>query len=260
MWIARVSGTRKFFSMPKDTELQKALEEALETSLTKTALVEELLFGTEQTVETLYDIDGEFHPCFITDREFDSNNEWAVEIGLRHPTSLSESDQNLLYRTTREVADLLGISFGAAKVDMILTKRGPVILEMTTRLSGGFDSQYLVPVTTGKNVLKAAILTSIGQKFPDDLLIDSKQRVGVTGSLWPEPGRIVSITGLENAKRIDGVEYIFFRLKEGDVIAPYTDSTKRVCFVIATGANEERARLTLDKSLKTIKIVTEKIS
>src|SRR3989344_1178306 len=122
-------GMKKFFSLPTDQQLVTALEDAKVNSSTKTALVEELLYGKEQTVETLYDINGVFHPCFITDREFDAKNEWAVETGLRHPTSLSPTIQKKLYQVTKKTADILGITIGAAKVDMILTKNGPVILE-----------------------------------------------------------------------------------------------------------------------------------
>jgi biotin carboxylase len=249
-------GTRKFFSMPSDAELSIALEEARVNSSTKRALVEELLSGTEQTVETLYDTNGVFHPCFITDRDFDPKNEWAVEIGLRHPTVLPIAIQKKLYAVTKKTADLLGITSGAAKVDMILTKRGPIIIEMTTRLSGGFDSQYLVPVATGKNILRATILTAIGKPFPMKLLADTKHRVGVTGSLWPKPGKIVSIKGIDEAKKIPGVEYIFFRSEIGDTVLPYTDSAKRVCFVIATGKNEDDARDILSRALNTINIIT----
>ncbi|MBI3634341.1 MAG: ATP-grasp domain-containing protein [Candidatus Yonathbacteria bacterium] len=249
-------GTKKFFSIPGDKELAAALEDAMANSSTKRALIEELLSGTEQTVETLYDVDGVFHPCFITDREFDPRNEWAVEIGLRHPTVLSLAIQKRLYSVTKKTADFLGITIGAAKVDMILTKKGPVIIEMTTRLSGGFDSQYLVPVTTGKNILRAAILTAIGKRFPKELLIDKKHRVGVTGSLWPKPGKIVSVKGIDEARKIPGVEYIFFRNEIGDTVLPYTDSAKRVCFIIATGKDESDARDILNRALKIISIIT----
>ncbi len=77
----------------------------------------------------------------------------------------------------------------------MLTKNGPRIIEMTCRLSGGFDSQYLVPAATGKNVLKVAILIALGKPFPKNLLIDKKQKVGVTGSIWPKPGKILNIKG-----------------------------------------------------------------
>lgn len=250
-------GTKKFFSIPNDEELSVALEDARANSSTRKALIEELLYGTEQTVETIYDVNGVFHPCFITDREFDPKNEWAVEIGLRHPTALPLSVQKKLYSVTKKTADLIGITIGAAKVDMILTKNGPVIIEMTTRLSGGFDSQYLVPVVTGKNILRAAILTAIGRPFSEKLLVDTKHRVGVTGSLWPKPGKIISIKGIDEAKKIPGVEYIFFRSEIGDTVLPYTDSAKRVCFIIATGKNENDARNVLSHALKTISIITK---
>lgn len=250
-------GTRKFFSMPSDRVLKGALVAACGASSTKTALIEEMVSGLEQTVETLYDVQGAFHKCFITDRLFDPENEWAVEIGLCQPTSLPSATQEELYALTKKTADLLGITIGAAKADMILTKRGPMMLEMTTRLSGGFDCQYLVPAATGKNVLKSAILTAIGKKFPSGLLTDKKHRVGMTGSVWPKPGEIVSITGLSQAQRIPGVEHIFLRSAVGDTVGPYTDGASRTCFIIVTGKDEDAAHATLEKAQQTIKIVTK---
>ncbi len=67
-------GMRKFFKMPSDSLLRTSLENAKNASTTKTALIEELVFGIEQTVETLYDCNGVFHKCFITDRLFDPKN------------------------------------------------------------------------------------------------------------------------------------------------------------------------------------------
>lgn len=250
-------GIRKFFKIPSNSVLRKALASACGASSTKTALVEELVYGLEQTVETLYDVRGVFYKCFITDRLFDPKNEWAVEIGLRQPTSLPLATQEKLYALTKKTADLLGITVGAAKVDMILTKKGPMMIEMTTRLSGGFDCQYLVPAATGKNVLRAAILTSIGKRFPKSLLKDTKHRVGMTGSIWPKPGKIVSITGLNQARRIPGVEQIFFRNSVGDTVSDYTDAACRVCFIIVTGKDEAMARATLEKVQKTIVIITK---
>ena len=162
-------GTKKFFTRPADGELELALEEAKKASTTNTALVEELLYGPEQTVETLFDANGKFRPCFITDRRFDEKSEWAIEIQVEHPTTLPIATQKELYELVGRTAKLLGITTGAAKADTMLTKKGPVIIEMTTRLSGGFDCQYLVPIATGKNILRAAILTSLGKKFPISL-------------------------------------------------------------------------------------------
>jgi len=255
------SGSRgtKIFRQKDIGKIKEMVLIAIEVSKSKTALIEECWEGPEQTVETIFDIDGKFHTCFITDRIFDRSSGYAIETGLRQPSSLSKKVQKEMYKIVENVAKDLKIKIGAAKCDMILTVHGPRIIEMTTRLSGGFDSQYLVPAATGKNVMGAAIFTALGKKFPKKFLEDTKHRVGITESVWPIPGKIIKIEGVKEAKEISGVEHIFFRYKEGDVVLPYTDCTKRVCFIIVTGKNGKEARFIMEKAKKIIKVVTEKI-
>jgi len=205
------------------------VELAISCSRSGLALIEKCWEGSEHTVETIFDVNGNFHPCFITDRKFDKKNGYALEVGLRHPSILPIKIQKEMFVLAEKVAKDLGVKIGAAKYDMMLTKDGPRILEMTVRLSGGFDCQYLVPASTGKNVLRAAILTALGKPFPSDLLKDVKHKVGLTDSIWPKPGKIITITGIEEAEKVLGYEHIFFRYNEGDLIEPYVDCTKRVC-------------------------------
>lgn len=233
-------GTRIFHSSD-DAALRETALQAIAVSASGRALIESFWNGPEQTVETLFDIDGNFHPCFITDRLFDKSQGYALETGLNHPSSLPASVQDEMYAIAKAVATAIGINIGAAKYDFILTPEGPRIIEMTVRLSGGFDCQYLVPRTTGKNVIRAAILTAIGECFPPDLLRSRWNKVGISRSLWPAPGKINSIRNLEAARAINGVEYITLRKQEGDVVEPYTDCTKRVCFIIATGEDRKAA-------------------
>jgi biotin carboxylase len=250
-------GTRRFFHRPERMdEFYQAVEQGRQVSTSKTALVEELLCGPEQTVETLFDVEGHFWPCFITDRLFQDDGPRALETGLEHPTRLDADTQKLLYETVRSAAEALGIRVGAAKADTMLTKDGPRILEMTTRLSGGFDCQYLVPAATGKNVIRAALLTSLGDPLDPADLIDRKHRFGVTGSVWPRPGRICAISGVEEARTLPGVEGVFLRSQTGDEVRQYEDCAARMCFVIASGRTREEARAALQRGLNTIQIKT----
>lgn len=254
------SGSRgtKIFYEENLYDIKEIVKSAISVSRSKRALIEELWIGEEQTVETIFDINGKFHPCFITDRIFDRSNGYAIETGLRHPTSLPPQKQEELYSLVEKVSMDLGINIGAAKADMMLTDEGPRIIEMTVRLSGGFDCQYLVPATTGKNVLRAAILTALGKSFPPELLEDKKHKIGLTASIWPEMGRIVAIDGVEEAKKIPGFSNLFFRYNVGDIVEPYIDSTKRLCFIIVTGEDEISAKNALQMVLNTIKIKTKK--
>lgn len=253
------SGSRgtKIFRQPDLPGIKAMVGEAIKVSKSAVALIEECWEGPEQTVETIFDINGHFHPCFITDRIFDRSSGYAMELGLRSPTNLPAETQAEMFEIAEKVARDLGIKMGAAKYDMILTKDGPRIIEMTVRLSGGFDCQYLVPAATGKNVMKAAILTALGRPIPDELLVDTKHRVGLSESLWPTPGKIISVDGVKEAEKIPGVEHIFWRYEVGEVIEPYVDCTRRVCFIIVTGSDEVTARQTMEKAKQTIKIVTE---
>ena len=250
------SGSRgtRIFREANLLEMTKVAKTAISVSKSRTALIESCWEGSEHTVETLFDIRGRFHPCFITDRNFDKTDGYAIETGLRHPSKLSEETQQEMYSIASHVATDLGIDIGAAKFDFIFTAAGPRIIEMTVRLSGGYDCQYLVPAATGKAVIRAAILTAIGEEFDPLILKNRFNRVGVTGSLWPESGRITAITGVDEARQLPGVDKVFFRYALGDIVKPYVDCTCRVCFIITTGDDEAEALDNLQRAKEAIKI------
>ena len=217
-------------------------------------LVEEMWIGKEQTVECLVDIDGEFHNGFITDRNFTFENGYPIETGLVHPSQLNNEKQLKLFHLAKQIATDLKIEVGAVKLDTIYTKDGPRIIELTVRHSGGYDCQYLVPYSTGKNILKAAILTAIGEKFNPELLKDRLSQYGVTGSIWPKVGIISKISGIEEAHKIQGVQKIIVSKKEGDEIRGYVDCVSRVIFIICSGSSLKNAQESLEKAQSLIKI------
>jgi len=222
-------------------------------------LIEEMWSGPEQTVECLIDYNGDFHKGFITDRIFSFKNGYPIEMGLVHPSQLDIDKQNELYELAKKVANDLEINIGAIKLDTIYTNEGPRIIELTVRHSGGFDCQYLVPRSTGKNILKAAILTAIGQQFNPELLKNKLHKFGMTSSIWPTPGKITLIKGVEDARQIDGVEEIFLRYNIGDTIRPYSDCAARVIFIIVTGDSIAKVKNVLKLAKSYITIQTEDI-
>jgi len=102
--------------------------------------------------------------------------------------------------------------------------------------------------------LKAAILTAVGEAFSDQLLEDTKHKVSLSESIWPSPGKITKIDGIDAAKELKGFEYMYFRYDIGDTVMPYTDCTKRVCFIIASGDDYAEAEENMSRIKKTIEI------
>lgn len=252
------SGSRgtRIFRTPDAAAMRSTAEEAIAVSRSRCALMEACWEGSEHTVETIFDVDGGFHPCFITDRHFDKRQGWALETGLRHPSVLDAATQQQMYALAEQVARALGITIGAAKYDMMVTAEGPRIIEMTVRLSGGFDCQVLVPAATGKRVLRAAVLTALGRRFEPALLQPQIHRIGLSASPWPAPGLVRTVHGLEAVRALPGVECVVLRVGPGDRVQPYTDCTRRTAFVIVTGQDEAQAAATLRQALQLLRIET----
>lgn len=250
------SGSRGTTLIPKGTyplDVMRAVELAHDNSRNGGCLVEERLYGTEHTVETLIDNNGDFHPCFITDRFFDYTN-GAVETGLRNPSRLPAYIQRNAFGIAKRMAYDYMIEGSPLKLDIMVTEKGIVVIEATTRMSGGFDCQYLVPAATGMNPIRAGLQVCLGQDVDKRLLIPTKDKVAVSNSLWPKPGKILSIKGLTEAKKIKGVEKIFLRYKAGDVIEPYINCAQRACFIITSGDSYGMAMGVFNEVKETLKI------
>lgn len=248
-------GTKIFYVRDPKEELI-IFDEACRVSRSDSCLVESVWQGTEHTVETFFDVEGNFHKFFITDRFFDLSSGFPVETGLRNPTSLSIEEADECYNLAERIANKLGIKIGAAKFDMIFTSEGPRVIEMTTRLSGGFDCQYLVPVATGQDILKMAIQTSLGKRFDPSLNHISVNNIGLTGSVWPDEGVIKSIEGVEEALELDAVKYVFLRKQVGDKIEHYNNCAQRACFIIVSAPTLDDADHALKEAQKLIKFTT----
>mgnify|MGYP001326702065 CR=1 FL=1 len=88
---------------------------------------------------------------------------------------------------------------------------------------------------------------------------DSKDKVCLSESLWPLPGKIIDIIGLDKVESMKGFEFIFFRYNVGDTVEPYTDCTKRVCFILTSGEDYEEALNNMSLIKQEINIEIDKV-
>lgn len=236
-------------------ELELAVDNAKKYSRKEGILVEEYLEGPKQTVEMLAYNDV-YHLCSIIDTHY-AFDPYPVETGHNNPTRLSKETQGKLFEFAEKASRIVGINIGAAKVDTILTGKGPMVIEMTARLSGGFHCQYTTPLALGTNDIKAAIDIAIGNPLDIEDITPKFYRWSICRGLFPQPGKVREISGVEEARRIPGVAEIFLLTKEGEVIEPYTDCGKRICYIITVGDSYEKAEKSFEMAKDTIKIRTE---
>lgn len=218
-------------------------------------LVEELLDGSKHTVEMIAG-EGEWHLLSIIDTHYISPR-WPCETGL-NTTLLNIEQQKALFEFSSNVARLMGVDYGAHKVDVNLDSRGKLsLIELTARLSGGFHCQYASPLAYGSHDIRAGLKLAIGQALDNEDIRHRYERGAAVRSLFPEPGRIISIEGLDEARRMPGVEEIFIWKQPGDMVGPYRNSADRFAYIITAGETTEQAIERAERSAACVLIRTE---
>ena len=236
--------------------LAGALAAAKAASTTGTALLEGCFTGEEQSVEILFDEHSRVHRLNIVDRPFDRSGAYAIELGHVNPTALGPAEQDALFALAELAAAATGVRFGAFKADTIWTPDGPRIIEVTARLSGGFDCQYTTPLSSGRSFIRAAMCLSVGRPIDPADLTPRWRRHAAAWVAFPDPGRVVQIGNVEDVLKLPGVAEVFLRVGSGDVIQPYRDCGARPAFVIAVGDTREQAISRAQAGAAALKIET----
>ena len=246
-------GSMKIMSLD---QLDDAIVNAKEASMTGTAVVEEYITGSEQSVETIIWNGRHFH-VGMADRVF-AYHPYHIETAHIDPSILTTDVQKRIYDTVDAAADSLGINFGPAKADMIWTPKGPMIIEMPARLSGGFHSQYTTPLSSGKNPIRAVMEIALGYDLDETLIQATKPLTSICAGIFPPKGTLKAIHGVEEAKDIKGVKELIITKEPGDMIENYLDNGNRFCWVIVVGKSKENAFEIIKKVENTIKFDVKK--
>ena len=236
------SGSRGFSFI----ESSKAINDenfklALNNGSTGKVLIEELLIPlkgviSEQSVETLW-VNGKMYWLNWVDRIFRSdikflgldtdiydNLGWAVELGHINPAiherDLKENVEDLIYRAGIAIGSQKQKDAHILKADIMLTDSGPIILELTPRLSGGWDSSGTTPAR-GADFIGGAIEISINKKINRNIIeqyfsykheelfsaVVTEIKVGSTDNI----GRKFSIATAENREKALGQAFYNLR-------------------------------------------------
>lgn len=245
-------------------DLERAFHYAKSFSTSQEIVINEYLSGTEHSTEGLM-IDGVFHLTAISDRDFKYADckPYFVEIGDTMPTILNEEKQKELSDVTRKAALSLGIINGIVKGDLIYCEgKGAFVFEIAARLGGPRFGTEMVPLSNGTNILRAAIQQALGEEINIELLRAQYHKGMVNRSLFPEPGKIVSISGFETLEDLPG--FYDFKwwgnpLSPGEIIKKYENTCGNVGYFIATGATRDEALFNANRIEANIKIETQPV-
>jgi hypothetical protein len=145
------------------------------------------------------------------------------------PTIIETEKQQAILETFCAGVRSLGIAgaenIGAAKGDIKLTKKGPMIGEIAARLSGGYMSGWTYPYSSGVQPIKAAIQMAMGKK-PDELE-PVKNWTCAERAFISIPGTVKTISGIEQAQALPNLKDLFLRIFKGSKVSfPENNVTK----------------------------------
>jgi biotin carboxylase len=237
-------------------KLDEAIDYAIKFSSDGKYLVEEFIDGKEYSVDTVV-YKGVVYPGGISDRVFLPKDNYAIQDGSITPSFLPAETQKRMYWIMQDCADALGVKWGALKGDVIISADNKIyILEVTARLSGGFDSQFRKPLSYGINLIKATIDLACGKELDFADLIPRWSKFSQTFTIFPKPGIIKEIRGEEELKKIPGIEMVSITKKIGDLVE-YKTCADRVIHIVACADTYEDLQNTIKQARETIQFITE---
>lgn len=245
-------GITRLPERPTSAAVRVACEEAAAVTRAAGVLFEEFVEGPEYSVESLT-VSGTTHLVTVTDK-LTTDAPFYVEIGHSQPSGTAERSRDAIHTVVRAALAALGIDDAAAHSELRLGARGPVVIEVGARLAGGGIATHLVPLSTGVDLVRAAIQLAMGR---DVELVPQWERGAAIRFLTPQPGRVRSVLGVAEAERIPGVRLVSVAVGPGDLVRPLRDSRDRVGYVIADGPDRAAAIATAERAKQTVRIATE---
>jgi biotin carboxylase len=235
-------------------ELSAALTEALDFSRSGKVIVEEFMEGPEFSVDAIVNKD-KIRVCGFADRHI-FFPPYFIEMGHTMPSTLSGTETKAILKVFFAGVRSLGITagYGAAKGDLKLTPRGPMIGEIAARLSGGYMSGWTYPYASGVEVTRGAILAALGCPWSPgpDLGWTSAERAFIS-----IPGRVRSIHGLDQVHKNRYVKNLFLRIVEGSPVQFPENNVTKCGNVISAASTRRVAVNAAEKSARKILIRLE---
>lgn len=246
------SGSRGIFEV-QDIADAKLIDEAYDYchpySRSGDVVVEEFMSGQEVSVETL-SVRGECHVIQITDK-LTTGAPHYVEMGHSQPTMLGDEISKQICEVAKAANKAIGIQDGPSHTEIIVTDEGPKIVELGARLGGDNITTHLVPLSTGVNMVECCIKIALGEE-PD--LTCKYHKASAIRYFKQHEGEIKEISGIEDAKKVEGVKQISIVHSVGEKITDVIDSGSRMGFVISQADKVQTAVECCNKALEQIKI------
>ena len=251
---SRNSGSRGIAKVSRNMDkgdFIRAYDEALSESRDHSVLIEQFIEGPEFSIEMIV-WQGDIHVLTVTDKKTTGAPHF-VELGHNQPSCFSATDVETLKAAAIAGVRALGVNNCACHAEAKLMNGKAYLMEVGARLGGDFISTELTHLSTGIDMVAAAIDVALGVE--PDLSAKEEPKGVCIRYFCPKPGKLVSIS---NTEVLNNPHVYLWEIypKEGDVIPTVTSSLCRSGHVIVTEKTPQKAIELAERLIESVKFET----
>ena len=213
------SGARGVLRLTQNIDLKWAYEFSKGFCSKDYLIVEQFLDGLQISSESFV-IDGKVYTVGLSARNYEFLEKFSpfiIENGGDLPPDLNDNQRKLIDDEIKKCAEAFGVENGIIKGDLVVRDNKVFVIEVALRLSGGHFSSLEIPLNTGIDFLKYAILMALGEKIDTKKLKYDAKRFVSLRYVFPHKKGIINRLAfpdwLENDRDVVAKGFYF---KKGD--------------------------------------------
>lgn len=251
---SRNSGSRGIAKVVRDmnkADFINAYNIALDESRDKSVLIEQFIEGPEFSIEIIV-WNGKVNVLTVTDKKTTGAPHF-VELGHNQPSCYSKEDVETLKAAAVAGVKALGVNNCACHAEAKLMNGKAYLMEIGARLGGDFISTELTHLSTGIDMVAAAINVALG--IEPDLNVKEEPKGACIRYFCPKPGRLISVS---NTEVLDD-PHVYKKeiyVHEGDIIPEVTSSLSRSGHVIVIEKTPQKAIELAERLIREVKFDT----
>jgi biotin carboxylase len=234
-------------------DMPAAFARALAESRRGVVLVEEYIAGEEYGVDGLMH-EGRYIMGGITEKDR-STSPNRFDLGVNMPPRIPRAESEAIALAAASGLLAAGYTHGTTHVEVFLSARGPMIVEMAGRPGGGRIPTDLVPLSYGMDFMADSIRLALGEAP-----VETRRFERGSAIFWipAETGQVRGIEGVEAARALPGVHEVVVNAAPGDTLDPVIDCVTRdkVGYVLTSGDTADAAVATARAALDLCRVVT----
>lgn len=238
------AGSRGVQKIERPKDLPDAYKKAIGYSSKKKVLIEEFMEGLEVSVEAFV-VEGKIYIIALSDK-VRTSPPYLLDIQVTFPSAYSKKIQGKIIDVAKQAIKAVGVTMGPIHMELMMTKNGPVPVELAARGPGFKVFTDMIPMVTGIDILKASVDLSVGRR-PN--LTHTKNMASSIKFISVDSGVVKSIGGLSEIRKMDGIYEIEIYAKPGDKTRALTSGADRIGHIISYTPTRKEALRVIDKAV-----------